>query len=140
MVISLSMLRRVRPRRLLPVQGGGAADYYLGAEPPGRWLGSGACRARTGRLDAAGAHALRSLLTGKAPDGQQLVSAVVRADPRGRLPAVRCRTSPLTSCVTPTAPALINGGMSLQALMSLLGHVTAEMTLRYASLASPTVK
>ncbi|WP_411285103.1 tyrosine-type recombinase/integrase [Lapillicoccus sp.] len=35
---------------------------------------------------------------------------------------------------------LINGGMSLQALMSLLGHVTAEMTLRYASLASPTVR
>jgi hypothetical protein len=30
--------------------------------------------------------------------------------------------------------------MSLQALMSLLGHVTAEMTLRYASLASPTVR
>lgn len=35
---------------------------------------------------------------------------------------------------------LINGGMSLQALMALLGHVTAEMTLRYASLASPTVR
>lgn len=36
--------------------------------------------------------------------------------------------------------SLINCGMSLQALMSLLGHVTAEMTLRYASLASPTVR
>jgi site-specific recombinase XerD len=36
--------------------------------------------------------------------------------------------------------ALINGGMSLQALMALLGHVSAEMTLRYASLASPTVR
>ena len=36
--------------------------------------------------------------------------------------------------------ALLNGGMSLQALMSLLGHVTAEMTLRYATLASPTVR
>lgn len=35
---------------------------------------------------------------------------------------------------------MINGGISLQALMSLLGHVTAEMTLRYASLASPTVR
>ena len=35
---------------------------------------------------------------------------------------------------------LVNGGMSLQALMALLGHVTAEMTLRYASLASPTVR
>jgi site-specific recombinase XerD len=36
--------------------------------------------------------------------------------------------------------ALVNGGMSLQALMALLGHVSAEMTLRYASLASPTVR
>ena len=35
---------------------------------------------------------------------------------------------------------LINGGMSLQALMALLGHVTPEMTLRYAHLASDTIK
>jgi len=33
-----------------------------------------------------------------------------------------------------------NAGMSLQALMALMGHVSAEMTLRYASLASPTVR
>lgn len=36
--------------------------------------------------------------------------------------------------------SLINAGMSLPALMALLGHVSAEMTLRYASLASPTVR
>jgi site-specific recombinase XerD len=36
--------------------------------------------------------------------------------------------------------ALINGGMSLQALMALLGHVTPEMTLRYSHLASETIK
>ena len=30
--------------------------------------------------------------------------------------------------------------MSLQALMALMGHVSAEMTLRYASLASPAVR
>ena len=30
--------------------------------------------------------------------------------------------------------------MSLQALMALLGHVTAEMTLRYATLASPALR
>ena len=35
---------------------------------------------------------------------------------------------------------LVNAGISLQALMALLGHVSAEMTLRYASLASPTVR
>jgi integrase len=35
---------------------------------------------------------------------------------------------------------LANAGMSLQALMALLGHVSAEMTLRYASLAAPTIR
>ena len=33
-----------------------------------------------------------------------------------------------------------NAGMSLQALMALLGHVTPEMTIRYARLASPTLR
>ncbi len=38
------------------------------------------------------------------------------------------------------ATTLANAGMSLQALMALLGHVTPEMTLRYATLASPTLR
>ncbi|WP_220454333.1 tyrosine-type recombinase/integrase [Nocardioides immobilis] len=38
------------------------------------------------------------------------------------------------------ATALANAGMSLQALMALLGHVTPEMTIRYATLASPTLR
>ncbi len=38
------------------------------------------------------------------------------------------------------ATTLANAGMSLQALMALLGHVTAEMTLRYATLASPALR
>lgn len=38
------------------------------------------------------------------------------------------------------ATALANAGMSMQALMALLGHVTPEMTLRYATLASPTLR
>lgn len=38
------------------------------------------------------------------------------------------------------ATTLINAGMSLQALMALLGHVSTEMTLRYASLAAPTLR
>jgi site-specific recombinase XerD len=37
------------------------------------------------------------------------------------------------------ATELANAGMSLQGLMALLGHVTPEMTLRYATLASPTL-
>jgi integrase len=36
--------------------------------------------------------------------------------------------------------SLINAGMSLPALMALMGHVSPEMTLRYARLASPTVR
>jgi hypothetical protein len=38
------------------------------------------------------------------------------------------------------ATELANAGMSLQALMALLGHLTPEMTLRYAVLASPTLR
>lgn len=38
------------------------------------------------------------------------------------------------------ATSLVNAGMSLQALMSLLGHATPEMTIRYATLADTTVR
>ena len=38
------------------------------------------------------------------------------------------------------ATSLINSGMSLQALMALLGHVSTEMTLRYAALAAPAIR
>jgi integrase len=38
------------------------------------------------------------------------------------------------------ATRLVNAGMSLQALMALLGHVTPEMTMRYAALADGTVR
>ncbi|MGH2687354.1 MAG: tyrosine-type recombinase/integrase [Actinomycetota bacterium] len=38
------------------------------------------------------------------------------------------------------ATTLANAGMSIQALMALLGHRTPEMTLRYATLASPTLR
>jgi hypothetical protein len=38
------------------------------------------------------------------------------------------------------ATELANAGMSLQALMALLRHVTPQMTLRYATLASPTLR
>lgn len=36
--------------------------------------------------------------------------------------------------------SLANAGMNLQALMTLMGHVSPEMTLRYAKLASSTVR
>ncbi len=38
------------------------------------------------------------------------------------------------------ATGLANAGMSLQALMALLGHVTPQMTIRYATLASPVLR
>ena len=38
------------------------------------------------------------------------------------------------------ATSLVNAGMSLQALMALLGHVSSEMTMRYAVLADDTVR
>lgn len=38
------------------------------------------------------------------------------------------------------ATSLVNAGMSLQALMTLLGHRSPEMTMRYAKLASPTLR
>lgn len=36
--------------------------------------------------------------------------------------------------------SLVNAGINLPALMALLGHVTPEMTLRYAKLSSPTIR
>src|SRR4029077_12137620 len=38
------------------------------------------------------------------------------------------------------ATALVNAGCSLQALMALLGHVSAQMSLRYARLFDHTVR
>jgi site-specific recombinase XerD len=40
----------------------------------------------------------------------------------------------------PYATALVNAGVSLQALMALLGHQTAEMSLRYGRLFDATVR
>lgn len=101
-MISLSMLRPGPDPAAyyLSKQAGCPADYYLGAEPSGRWLGSGAAElGLTGVLDPAGGYALRALLAGEAPGGQVLVAPVLRADPRGRLPiaplvdAVRARAT-----------------------------------------------
>jgi integrase len=38
------------------------------------------------------------------------------------------------------ATALVNAGVSLQALMALLGHVSATMSLRYGRLFDSTVR
>lgn len=67
-----------------------------------------------------------------------LLAAVAAAglrDPAGRQLAVTPHQLRHTY-----ATELANAGMSLQALMALLGHVTPEMTIRYATLASPTLR
>ena len=38
------------------------------------------------------------------------------------------------------ATAMVNAGVSLQALMALLGHLSAEMSLRYDRLFDATVR
>lgn len=69
-----------------------AAGYYLAdgrdVPPAGRWAGFGAAAAGlSGPIDAAGAKVLRGLLAGRAPDESHTAAPVLRADPRGRLPA-----------------------------------------------------
>ncbi|HEX5535541.1 MAG TPA: MobF family relaxase [Actinomycetales bacterium] len=66
-----------------------AADYYVGrGESEGVWVGAGAeALGLTGPLGPGGEHVLRAMLAGRAPDGQVLVAAVLRAVPASRLPA-----------------------------------------------------
>jgi conjugative relaxase-like TrwC/TraI family protein len=65
-------------------------EYYTGrGEAPGVWIGKGArALGLIGSLGTPeGDEILRRLLGGQAPDGTQLVKPVLRADPRGRVPA-----------------------------------------------------
>jgi hypothetical protein len=65
-------------------------DYYVGrGEAAGVWIGNGAAALRLhGALDSPEQQeVLRRLLAGRAPDGTELVKPVLRADPRGRVPA-----------------------------------------------------
>lgn len=69
---------------------GHSADYYTEAEgePRGVWCGSSARLLGVNpTLDAAGEGVLRHLLDGQGSDGTELVAAVWRGDPRGRVPA-----------------------------------------------------
>jgi hypothetical protein len=79
-----------------------AADYYLDAEPAGRWLGAGAAAAGlNGWVDTSGAKTLRDLLAGKPPGAEGMPApTMVRADPRGRLDA-----KPLVDAVQDRAAA-----------------------------------
>ncbi len=72
--------------------------------------------------------------------GRRLTQTVLRAE------LSRSATAAGIGHVTPHqlrhtyATALVNAGVSLQALMALLGHVSAEMSLRYGRLFDTTVR
>jgi len=53
---------------------------------------------------------------------------------------VKGSRSSRVSCCHTYATALVNAGVSLQALMALLGHMSAEMSLRYGRLFDTTVR
>ena len=89
---------------------GALTDFLFTAH--GRRLG--ATRLRNGLLAASEAAGLR------APDGRALI--------------ITCHQ------LWHTWATSSNAGMSLQALMALFGHVTPQMTIRYATLASPTLR
>src|SRR5450759_1014660 len=64
-----------------------------------------------------------------------------RRAPRSRRAAPFDRSRVTPSALRHTyATALVNAGVSLQALMALLGHVSAAMSLRYARLFDATVR
>ncbi len=76
------------------------ADYYTRpGQETGRWLGAGArTLGLTGDLTTDGEPVLRGLLDGYGPDGVRLVPAVLRGDPRARLPV-----APLVAAVREAA-------------------------------------
>src|SRR5271169_3644894 len=62
-----------------------------------------------------------------------------RASTRTGASSARFQLTPF-SMVRTLLSTSFNSGMSLQALMALLRHVSTEMTLRYAALAAPAVR
>ena len=108
-------MTRRGPQRALPhPRNNRPADFLF--TDRGRRLG--AWRLRRGLDDAAAAAGLRGR------DGQTM----------------HVTPHQLRHTYATTLPTGFNSGMSLQALMALLGHVSTEMTLRYAALAAPAVR
>lgn len=77
---------------------------------------------------------------GLSPHDRQSASRTTR---RESATSNATRTQPHTTTAETSrsyATALINAGVSLQALMALLGHVSTQMSLRYAHLFDSTVR
>lgn len=77
---------------------GCGTDYYTRpGQQRGHWVGSGAqALGHTGPLQVTDEQVLRDLLDGDGPAGVRLVPAVLRTDPRARVPA-----APLVTAVAP---------------------------------------
>lgn len=82
-------------------------------------------------------HPVDFLLThqGRRPSAQALREELTRACQDADLPVTHPHALRHTY-----ATALVNAGLSLQALMQLLGHSSAAMSLRYGRLFDPTVR
>lgn len=165
--VGLAVLRGtgLRIGKLLDLEVGCVADYG----PSGSWLRVPLGKLGTERsvpLDAAALAALDEWMARRGPqralphprDGH--MADFVFVEQGKRLSAVRIRKGLARAAeaaglrgpggkplrVVPHqlrhtyATALVNAGMSLPALMALMGHVTPEMTLRYATLASPALR
>ena len=104
---------------------GCAAEYYTGArEAAGRWCGAGAAALElTGPVGGEAGVALGLLLDGRLPDGTRVADPLLRADPRGRLPA-----APLVTAVRDKAAG---AGVAAGGLFT-----DAEAAARFAALAA----
>jgi integrase len=121
-------LGKLATERMVPLDDGGVAliDRIVAHRSPGRPLR----HPRTGRL-------VEFLLT---HHGRRVSSDTLRAelhricDEEGLAPVVPHQLRHTFATV------LVNSGCSLQSLMAMLGHVSAEMSLRYGRLFDATVR
>ncbi len=140
MVVSVAMLGAGSDpaRYYLSRQANCPADYYLGAEPTGRWLGSGVEAAGlSGWVDSAGAKSLRDLLAGH---GDDLVypredGAPMHTDtPTALMPkliaAAGLPHTRLHDLRHLHATTLLLAGVPVHVVASRLGHADPAITLR----------
>jgi hypothetical protein len=98
-----------------PRRSGADLDYYAGdRDSAGVWMGGGAeALGLSGRLDDGGEEVLRAFLDGRGADGAVLVRPVMRANPRGLVPArplvtaIEARVVQLVGAVSKPVPPVL---------------------------------
>jgi conjugative relaxase-like TrwC/TraI family protein len=100
-------------------QAGCEMEYYTGAgERRGEWIGRGATAlGLRGEFDEAAELVMRGLLAGCGADGAQVANPVLRADPRGKVPA-----APLVEAIRQQAAAK---GRPARDTLTEQGHLDA---------------